>query len=200
MAHLFAIACAVAPLAGCVVPFATPPLKADLGATTRSAGDNSAAAGRALHGSIGAHLASGVRRPHQPLDVGVGYAFDRNATRTNHGGYIEASWFVDRVGRRRTAIGGRGEFRALGGEAAFAAKLRLDIELFGPAQDTFEIEDRCGIGGGVVTGIGAIGGYVEAGRMWAPAMLGGSGWVATAGIAVRLPGTLGVYVGIPGCR
>jgi hypothetical protein len=46
-------------------------------------------------------------------------------------------------------------------------------------------------------GTAGVGVFAHVGPAWLPG--GETSWTATAGIAVRLPSTFGVWIGIPGC-
>jgi hypothetical protein len=92
-----------------------------------------------------------------------------------------------------------GSATRLGGHGA-AAKLRIDTELFKSGVSDFDSDDKCGNSSGRHYGTTAIGVFVEAGRTWAPEMSGGNAWVATAGLTIRLPSAVGVWIGIPWCK
>ncbi len=177
-------------LVGCVAPFLTPPVRAELGASV-SEGD------RAVHAGGGVHLASATRGSDQRFDLGVGGFGDWYEHLPSQGGlYVEAAVFVERNARRRTAVGGRGELLWANGMGT-GTKLRVDHELFGGGTKDFSSSDMCGFMHGVRSGTLAIGLFAEAGRVWLP---DAAAWVATAGITMRLPATVGVAAGIPGCR
>ena len=58
------------------------------------------------------------------------------------------------------------------------------------------LDDRCGVAVGSHHGNAGVGVYVEAGPVWQP---DGRAWLATAGLTLRMPAVMGVWVGIPGC-
>lgn len=183
----------LAVLGGCF-PYAIPPLRGEVGAVAQS---KQPTAGRV---SGGAHLASGTLRHDQPFDVGAGafYEWDDNGERAK-GAYADAAVFIDRGARTRTSLGIRGEVRhdpTMG--YGTAAKLRIDHEIYKKALGEYSGHDRCGVIFGGARGTGAAGIYVEAG----PAFLPGDqrAFVATVGVTLRIPATLGLLVGIPGCK
>ena len=189
-------------LSGCIIPFATPPLKGELGGGTR-VGREGERNSKTLHAAVGTHLASGTTSTTQRFDVGAGWTMDKTADTLAHGLYVDAAVFVDRTRRARTSVGGRGELRWMDEGRAAAAKLRIDAELFGSGSREFESDGHCGSTSGVHHGTTAIGVFVEAGHVWAPGdpmtTRGGNAWVATAGLTLRLPSAAGVWVGVPGC-
>jgi hypothetical protein len=192
---------------GCIIPFVTPPLKGEIGGATRIGRATRVdemeqrGEGSSLHAAAGTHLASGTMTDRQKFDVGAGWTFEKTKDTTSNGVYLDTSWFIDRASFSRTSVGTRGEVRWLGdGAKAYAAKLRIDAELFSAGANKFDSEDKCGSSSGTHYGTTAIGVFVEAGRVWAPEMSGGDAWVATAGITLRLPSSVGVWVGIPWCK
>ncbi len=185
-------------LSACFIPYAIPPLKAEVGAA--------AVAGKPLfHAGGGAHLASGVRDRDQAFDIGVGGFVESNdlGVQTT-AGYADAAVFLDRSGGARTSIGLRGELRYTSPEPMaprarlFGAKLRVERELFKGAHTNYGFKDRCGAIGGAVHGTGGIGVFAEAGSVMLPDQR--SAFTATAGLTLRVPSTAGVAVVIPGCR
>jgi hypothetical protein len=189
---------------GCIIPFATPPLKGEIGGATRIGRaariDGEAQSSSALHAAVGTHLASGTMTGKQKFDVGAGWTFEKTADTMSNGLYLDSALFIDRASSSRTSVGARGEVRWLDEGKAAAAKLRIDSELFGAGTSDFESDDSCGSSSGKYYGTTAIGVFVEAGHVWAPEMSGGNAWVATAGVTVRLPSAVGVWVGIPWCK
>ena len=191
-------------LGGCIIPFATPPLKGEIGASSRIAHEDERNSS-SLHAAVGTHLASGTMTSKQPFDIGAGWVFEKTADSHTNGLYVDGAFFVDKYKSSRTSVGARGEMRWLEGEGhAYAAKLRVEAELFSAGSSDFESNDHCGSSSGTHYGTGAIGLFVEGGRVWEPqmsgAMGGGDAWVATAGITVRIPSAVGVWVGIPWCK
>jgi hypothetical protein len=177
---------------GCLVPYAIPPIKAEGGATTTT--------GHAMawHVGGGASLASGTINENQGIDVDVGGFADFGSDATTAGGvYGGSSWFFDRHENVRTSIGFRGEAKWGGDGQVFAAKLRIDHEMYGRIHKNYSGDDRCGAIAGVAHGTGAIGVYAEAGPAWLP--MDEHAFVATVGITARIPSTMGVWFGIPGC-
>lgn len=183
---------------GCIIPFAIPPLKGEVGGASRI-GHEDERNSSSLHGAVGSHLASGTQNPDQRFDVGAGWTFEKTKDDFASGVYFDTSVFIDRSRGSRTSVGGRGEFRWVDGGNAVAAKLRIDTELTWTGQSDFKGDDKCGTTSGTHFGTTAVGLFVEAGRLWGPEMSGGDAWVATAGLTVRLPSAVGVWIGIPGC-
>ena len=177
---------------GCIIPFATPPLRGEVGAAS-VIGQSSPSS---LHVAVGAHLASGTRRRDQPFDLGLGWIFEANEHTSASGGYVDGALFIDRTRRTRTSAGARSELRFTPEGPALAAKLRLDYELYGATTGTFLEDTDCGSMSGRHYGTGAIGLFAETGHVWLP---DGNAWVATAGVTLRLPSAIGVWVGIPWC-
>ncbi|MGN6104748.1 MAG: hypothetical protein ACTHU0_06580 [Kofleriaceae bacterium] len=181
-------------LAGCVVPFVTPPLRTEIGGATQLTADRRV---DRLHMAVGTHLASGTTRTPR-FDLGLGWVFDLGDGAITQGGYFDSSMFVAARGSTRTSVGQRTELLWTAGRVGAAAKLRLDHELFGLADGEFSSSQRCGIAAGRAHGTPAIGLYVEAGHAWLPESP--NAFVATAGITLRAPATYGVAIGIPFCR
>ena len=179
--------------AGCVIPFVIPPLRGEVGAASQLAGKEPTS----LQIAAGAHLASGTQRDDQRFDIGAGYIRAQSADTTAQGIYVDGALFVSRSRRVRTAAGARGELLWMPMGTALAAKLRLDHELFGTGQSDFQSHDRCGVASGKHIGTAALGLFAEAGPTWLPG--GDTAWTASAGITLRLPTAVGVWVGIPGC-
>lgn len=178
---------------GCVVPFAIPPLRGEVGGT--------ALVGQApaIHVAGGAALASASLRRDQGFDVGAGGFIDAEEHATlARGAYVDTAMFIDRGERTRTSLGVRGELRFAGGAVGPGAKLRIDHEFYGAAKRGFTANDHCGAATGTYHGTAAIGVYSEVGRIWQPD--GMSTWTASAGISMRIPATIGVWIGIPGCK
>ena len=189
-------------LGGCIIPFATPPIKGEIGGATR-VGREDERNSSSLHAAVGSHLASGTQSDKQRFDIGGGWTFEKTKDTTSNGFYLDAAWFIDRTRLSRTSIGARGEVRWLDEGKAIAAKLRIDTELFATGEKDFKGDDKCGTMAGRHYGTTAVGLFVEGGRVWAPHDVmtngGGDAWVATAGLTVRLPSSVGVWIGIPGC-
>jgi hypothetical protein len=187
---------------GCVVPFAIPPLRGEIGSSTRI-GRAGEAGSSSLHAAAGTHLASATRRRDQAFDVGIGGTYEQTATATSRGIYLDGAVFVDRTRRTRTSVGARGELRwlvdGLGERNAMAAKLRIDHEVYGGGTRAFSGDDACGAIAGAFSGTTAVGVFAEAGRVWS-GMPEDDAWVATAGVSMRIPSAIGVYFGIPGCN
>jgi hypothetical protein len=181
------------PCTGCVIPFVIPPVRAEVGAATQVRREEPAS----LQVAVGTHLASGTLRKDQPFDVGAGYLFAHNADASSHGIYADGALFVERSRRTRTAVGGRGELLWTPMGKALGAKLRVDHELFGTGSRDFHGDGRCGVTSGTHIGTVAVGVFAEAGPQWLPA--GELAWTAAAGVTLRLPTSVGVFVGIPGC-
>lgn len=179
---------------GCVIPFAIPPLRGEVGAATKVAGEGP----RSLQAAGGVHLASGTVRHDQRFDLGAGYIYAHNAETSAQGFYVDGALFVARRGHARTAIGARGEVLWLPMGHALAAKLRVDHELFGGSEGDSDSSGRCGFAVGHHVGTSAIGLYTEAGPTRLPG--GELAWTASAGLTVRLPAVFGAWIGIPGCK
>jgi len=183
------------PLTGCIIPFAIPPTRGEIGGTTLGGGP--AGGDRALHVGSGVHLASVEQRKDLPLDVGIGGFADLLDKGSNVGGvYVDGALFTERGGSSRTSVGARGELRMQDSQYGGGAKLRVDHEWFGAVDDSFSSDTKCGVAVGSHHGNGGVGFYVEAGRVW---QADGSAWLATAGLTLRVPGAMGVWFGIPGC-
>lgn len=182
-------------LVGCVVPFVTPPLRAEVGGATQVSSDRRV---DRLHTAVGTHLASGTAARTPRFDLGLGWVFEHGGGETTQGGYLDSSLFVAARGSTRTSVGQRTELLWTSGGVGLAAKLRFDHELFGGADQEFSSNSDCGIAAGRAHGTPAIGLYVEAGHAWLPESP--NAFVATAGITLRAPATYGVWIGIPFCR
>ena len=184
---------ALALLGGCIVPYAIPPVKAEIGGMT-SVGRHDPA----LHAAGGVHLASATQSHHQKFDLGIGGFGDwPEHGPTQQGGYVDGALFVDDSPRTRTSLGFRGELRWAGAGVGTGAKLRIDHELYGTSTKNYTSSDHCGAVSGAWFGTAAVGLFAEAGRVWMPD--NASAWTATAGLSLRLPVGAGVYLGIPGC-
>lgn len=186
-------------LSACVIPYAIPPLKAELG------GGSVAGHKPVVHAGGGTHLASAVLDREMPVDVGVGgfIESDELGIQTT-AGYAEASLFVDRSGSARTSVGVRGELRyspeqAMGPRIRhFGAKLRVERELFKATSRGYSGSDHCGAIGGAAHGTGGVGVFAEAGSVMLPDQR--AAFTATAGVTLRVPSTVGLFFGIPGCK
>jgi hypothetical protein len=176
-----------------VIPFVIPPLRGEVGASTQVLREQPAS----LQAAVGTHLASGTLREDQPFDVGAGYLLAYNADASSQGVYVDGAMFVERSRRVRTSLGGRGELLWTPMGKALGAKLRVDHELFGSGSQDFHGSDRCGVSTGTHIGTAGVGVFAEAGPQWLPG--GELSWTAAAGVTLRLPTTVGVVIGIPGC-
>ncbi|MBA3391401.1 MAG: hypothetical protein H0T89_02100 [Deltaproteobacteria bacterium] len=184
-------------LPGCIIPFAIPPTRSEIGSSTRI-GRASEPGSSSLHAAVGTHLASGTQRRDQAFDVGAGWTFEKTTEQTSNGVYLDGAVFIDRTARTRTSLGGRGELRSMTDGKAAAAKLRLDTEVYGGGTSKFSSNDRCGTSSGTYFGTTAVGMFAEAGHVWSTGPEGNA-WVATAGVSMRIPSSVGVWIGIPGC-
>ncbi|MEO8705562.1 MAG: hypothetical protein ABI867_36365 [Kofleriaceae bacterium] len=188
MLRLLVVSCS----SGCILPYAIPPLKGEVGATTLR--DDPA-----FHVAGGTSVASGMIDRAAPVDVGVGgFLESSEAGVLTHGAYADAAIFIDKSHHARTAIGARGELRYTPDGRGLGAKLRIDHEVFAPTKRGYSGSDRCGFIAGAAHGMGAVGFYAEAGHVWQPN--DEHAWVAGAGLTVRIPATLGFIVGIPWCK
>jgi hypothetical protein len=151
-----------------------------------------------MHTVVGVSAASGTTTTDLPFDVGAGALFETSGEgATMTGGYAEGAVFVMRDGPKRVSVGVRAEVRHTALGMAVATKARLEAEVVSPGSGSFEGQDRCGVAGGVYQGSPGIGLYAEAGPSWTPE---GAAFVASAGVSVRIPSMLGVYIGIPWCK
>lgn len=175
---------------GCIIPYATPPLRGELGASS----------GKAFHVAAGTHLASGTMTKDQPFDVGLGWSMDVGDDGIeSEGAYLEGSVFVGRTRTTRTAVGVRGELLWAPGDGEGAAvSVRIDHELYGVGRGELKGQDRCGFVAGEHFGTSAVGLYAQAGHAWRPN--GDDVFTATAGVTFRLPSSAGIYVGVPFCK
>jgi hypothetical protein len=179
---------------GCVIPFATPPVRAEVGAAAPIVRETAPR----LQAAIGPHLASGTLRRDQPFDVGAGYLLGHDAGGTSHGIYVDAAKFIDRTRGARTALGGRASALRTPMGTSMGARLRIDHELYGPDHSDFSGGNLCGSTSGTRIGTLAAGMFAEVGPQRLPG--GELAWLAAAGITIRLPASIGVYIGIPGCK
>ncbi|HEU0031517.1 MAG TPA: hypothetical protein VFQ53_12850 [Kofleriaceae bacterium] len=187
---------AVSALGGCIMPYAIPPTRGEIGAATTT-GDHAPAA----HVAGGAHFASGTTGSQPTFDLGIGGFFDWNEQGTAaRGVYTDAAVFVERHDSTRTSIGLRTELHLpveMSGPG-FGAKLRIDHEMFGSTSKGYSGSDRCGFIAGAAHGTAAVGFYAEAGPVRLPTTE--TAWTASAGLTLRLPSTMGIVFGIPGCH
>src|SRR5262245_45796597 len=77
---------------GCIIPDATPPLKGEIGMSSRVGHEDEPNA-RSLHAAVGAHLASATQTPHQLFDVGMGWIVEKTADDSSHGLYLDGAFF-----------------------------------------------------------------------------------------------------------
>jgi hypothetical protein len=205
----------ISSLPACVIPYALPPLKGELGASAISG------QGATGHAGGGTYVASGTLNKDQKFDLGAGafVDWDEGGVKTK-AGYVDAAVFVERSHTTRTSVGVRGEMQwAVVPEAAvtsrpfatmetpststpapaLAVKLRVEHEVFGVMHKGYAGSDKCAAVAGAAHGAGGVGLFAEAGRT---VNLPGdrSAWSATAGVTLRIPSTIGVFLGIPGCR
>jgi len=187
-------------LGACVMPFATPPIKAEVGAASNRTGEAPSAS--LIQVAVGSHLASGTHSRNQPYDLGIGWVFQHDFTTegpsTTNGLYLDGAMFIDRRSSSRTSAGVRSELLWMPGGLAVAAKLRIDHELFRPVSSPFSSHDHCGSASGHQYGTAAIGLFTEAGAVRTPE--GVTAFTATAGLTFRLPSAMGVWIGIPYCK
>ncbi len=179
---------------GCVVPYALPPLKGELGGSTMTG------ARPMFHAGGGAHIASGVLQKQQRFDVGAGGFADWDEDGlTTTAGYVDAAMFFDRSDHVRTSLGARGEVRwNADGSQGYGAKLRVEHEVFKPTNRGYSGVDRCAAVTGGAYGTGGVGMFAESGVVTSDPD-GTIAWTATAGVTMRIPATVGVIFGIPGC-
>ena len=163
LAALVAAVCAVC-ATGCIIPFATPPLRGEIGGGTR-VGREDERNSSSLHAAVGSHIASGVTDPKVPIDIGAGWTFEKAKDSVSNGIYLDTAYFIDRHGSSRTSVGARGEVRWLEEGKAAAAKLRIDTEWFSAGVSDFEGDSKCGTTAGKHIGTSAFGFFVEAGRV-----------------------------------
>jgi hypothetical protein len=151
-----------------------------------------------MHAAVGVSAASGATHTDLPFDVGAGAIVESSGDgATVAGGYAEGALFVLREGSKRVSVGVRAEVRDTALGMAVATKARLEAEVVSPGAGSFEGQDRCGVVAGVYQGSPGVGLYAEAGPAWTPE---GAAFVASAGVSVRIPSALGVYIGIPWCK
>src|SRR5690242_6492091 len=185
---------------GCIMPFAIPPTKVEVGAASRAGG--TAPSTEMIHVAVGSHLASGTRSRTQKFDLGMGWIFSHDfatemASNTN-GLYVDGAVFVDRTHASRTGVGVRADVSDAPGGVQLRGVLRIDYEWFTPVDKPFKSDSKCGTAAGVHVGSAGVGVFTEAGVMRLPS--GEAAWTATAGVSFRLPSALGVAIGIPWCK
>jgi hypothetical protein len=173
---------------GCVIPFAVPGSRFDGGYTLD----------HRLTGRAGAHLLSLRKERDARLDIGAGVALGApvSPTMSANGGYLDVAWTQHLDHTTLLSVGPGISLLDVGGALVTASYVRAGVELWTPTEGSGTADDSCGVAVGGATGRTAIGVYVDVAR---PNTAEG-GLMATAGISVRLPGVLGVFVGIPGCK
>ncbi len=184
---------------GCVIPYALPPLKAEAGGATIT-GEKPL-----FHAGAGTHLASGVLNRAQTFDVGAGGFVETTEDGLHtRAAYADASVFIDKSHSARTSVGIRGELRWSPArtdaplERGFGAKLRIEREYFRSTHAGYSGSDSCAAIGGAAHGTGGIGVFAEAGSVMMPDQQ--AAFTATAGLTIRVPSTIGIFVGVPGCK
>lgn len=185
-------------LGACVLPYAVPPMRVDLGAAHAFRADEPTA----FHFAAGLHTASlgAATIPKSDVfDIGVGFVLDHDEGGTRAKGmYGDGEWFLARRTHARLAAGIRGEALFSGPNTGSGAYVRLSGELFaaGSGVGQFQTDDNCS---GVFRwgGVPATGLYVEAGAQHLPD--GREAFVTTAGLSLRLPALAGVLLVLPGC-
>lgn len=168
-----------------------PPSRIDVAPTTIHRGDGLESGS---HVAAGIHWASVNPLPNNPIDIGLGYAYDRYGSRDDHrvlhrGGvrapddvhsiYLATERRIAGSKHQRTWVGGRGElgFASVGGRTRMGTGLvgRLGWEMFaGTGKRSRDI-----------LGVVAVGFFVEAGLKRLPGNQ--RGVTTTAGVSVRLP-------------
>jgi hypothetical protein len=181
----------------CAVPYAVPPMQADLGAARAFRADEPTA----FHLAAGVHSASlgpATIPKSDVIDIGVGYVLDVRHGVRDQGLYGEGAWFFVRREHVRLAAGVRGEALLAGPNVGSGLYARLSGELFtvgaGSGHDPGSL---CGAGIFRWGGVPGTGVYLEAGGQHLPD--GREAVVATAGLSIRLPAAAGVLLPVP-CR
>lgn len=184
---------------GCIVPFATPPMKVEVGSASQT---GPAPTNSMIHVAVGAHLASGTQSRKQKFDVGAGWVFSHDFAATmpsnTNGFYVDGGVFLRRTHGSRTMLGARGQVTWAPEGGQVGGVMRIEHEWFTPVDKPFSSSGKCGAAGGVHVGTAAVGFFTEAGAMRLPS--GEAAWTATAGVMFRLPSAVGVFIGIPGCK
>lgn len=181
------------------MPFATPPMKVEVGSASRT---RPTPTNSMIHVAVGAHLASATQSHKQRFDVGAGWVFGHDFAdempSSAHGFYLDGSWFIHRRRASRTSIGARGQVLWAPEGGQVGGVMRVEHEWFTAVDKPFSSSGRCGVASGVHVGTAAVGFFTEAGAMRLPS--GEAAWTATAGVVFRLPSAIGVAIGIPGCK
>jgi len=183
---------------GCVLPYAVPPSRVDVGGAHVLHGGE----GNVFHLAAGVHSAAmgpGVPRS-DAVDVGVGYVLDAGqGGLRDQGAYGEASWFFLRSEHRRLSVGSRAELLRSGGETGGGLYARIGGEIFttGGGAGASEADNGCGTNFFRWRGVPGTGFYAEAGAQHLPDRR--TSYVATAGLSIQLPGIIGFFLVMPDC-
>ena len=185
--------------AGCVIPYAVPPMRMDLAGAHRITGEDR----NAFHFTAGVHAASlGPRAISRAdtFDVGVGYVVDKDAHGLRDQGlYGEASWFFFRREHVRMSAGARGEMLFSGDRTGTGLYARVSSEVFTVGSGSgVSDDDRCSSNAMAWYGVPGTALYAEAGAQHLPD--GREAAVVTAGLSLRLPAVAGLLMIVPGCK
>lgn len=187
---------------GCLLPFALPPSKADIGGGVIA---NQQEAVPALHLNAGISSNAAQNNNLAATDVQVGYVLHAPFSgETNeivpggnfHGIYGGFSRFFPVGPSGRTEVGGRGELlidRADG--VGFGLALHLGIELFTSGTGGFAESSTEGLVVGAYHGTGSLGLFLDLGRLQPPGELGAT--AISAGLSFRIPSMIGLAFVIP---
>ena len=193
---------------GCVAAGALPPTRSEV-STIAAAGAEGMQPGIRL--ATGAHIASGARSRTFSTDVGLGYVYERleastarnemmgprpagqtratPSTSAHHGPYVTVARRIAGRGSGRAWLGARGELLFTTHEddwrPGLGATVRLDWEVFAPAEGIAADSDHRGFAVAGVYGAIATGVFAEAGYRRFPD--GDKAFIAIAGVSLRLP-------------
>lgn len=186
-------------MSGCAI--ALPSTRTEVGRTARPDHNGTQVA-------VGADLASALPTTVSRIEVGAGLIYrTRNESgqgdlNWQKGGYLDLGYAVLNSKNARVIVGARGE--RYGAEGALKVlKLRVDAEVLAHTSGGGAEAGGCSaVIGGSYGNVG-LGVFAEAGRAFTlgdeMADAGASGWVASAGITIRMPAVAGIAIGGRGC-
>lgn len=197
--HTAALSACYLVMSGCAI--ALPSTRTEVGRTARPDSNGTQVA-------VGADLASALPTTVSRFEVGAGLIYrTRNESGVGdlnwqRGGYLDLGYAVLNSKNARVIVGARGE--RYGHEGALKVlKLRVDAEVLASVSGGGAEASGCSaVIGGSYGNVG-FGVFAEAGRSFVigdeMADARASGWVASAGLTMRLPAIAGIAIGGKSC-
>ena len=211
---MFSVAVLFCLATGCAAAMVgAPPARVDVGSVTTA---RQGVMSHGVRGSAGIHWASATTSHNVPFDIGAGAVYERfypdaallepvaeksameelNPPVERYGGYLEGSWRLSGKGSQRAWIGGRAEMMGTSSGKPTSLSLvgRVSWELYGNGTAAAaETKLDKGLAMFASTGTIGLGAYLESGLRHS--MDGDDELIVTAGLSVRVPAFLFLFVG-----